>query len=133
MNTLKNTFYYWLPDDYPNPLDIWKQPCSPTTTLTTSLSYLTSPVYKVLHPIGGTKMIVKVNLAGVDKDNINITLDKDKVIIELEQDTDFVNAFKLDFDIYGYDKDSLKHSFENGVLVLEFEKKEEFKPKKIKL
>ena len=100
---------------------------------TTSLSYLTLPPYKVLYPIGDTKMIVKVNLAGVGKDNISVTLDKDKVIIELEQDTDFVNAFKLDFDIYGYDKDSLKHSFENGVLVLEFEKKEEFKPKKIKL
>lgn len=91
------------------------------------------PDFKVIKPIDDGKIIFKFALPGVTKEDISIELHPNFVEVSCEKDTEFVGSFKHAVSFNGYDKDSLKHSFENGVLVLEFEKKEEFKPKKIKL
>ena len=112
--------------DYLDLLEYWKS--TPTFNFYENISS-----FKVINPIGDEKIIFKFALPGVKKEDIDITIHNNAVEISSDKDTEFVKKFTHGVSINGYDKDSLKHSFENGVLVLEFEKKEEFKPKKIKL
>lgn len=90
--------------------------------------------------------VIKADMPGVDKGNINITLDDNVLDIEgkINEDTDenkklkyreynlnnFSRSFRVGNDI---DADKISAQMENGVLTLTLLKREEVKPKKIEI
>ena len=72
---------------------------------------------------------IELNLAGVDKKNIDVSVDGDVLKIKVEQDNK--NYFKSYLVPSKADKGSILARYENGMLYIKFTKKEEEKSKKI--
>ena len=72
---------------------------------------------------------IELNLAGVDKKNIDMSVDGDVLKIKVEQDNK--NYFKSYRVPSKADKSSILARYENGMLYIKFTKKEEEKSKKI--
>jgi HSP20 family protein len=72
---------------------------------------------------------IELNLAGVDKKNIDVSVDGDVLKIKVEQDNK--NYFKSYRVPPKADKSSILARYENGMLYIKFTKKEEEKSKKI--
>jgi len=72
---------------------------------------------------------IELNLAGVDKKNIDVSVDGDVLKIKVEQDNK--NYFKSYRVPSKADKSSILARYENGMLYIKFTKKEEEKSKKI--
>ena len=72
---------------------------------------------------------IELNLAGVDKKNIDVSGDGDVLKIKVEQDNK--NYFKSYRVPPKADKSSILARYENGMLYIKFTKKEEEKSKKI--
>jgi len=95
----------------------------------------------------GDKYFVTVDLPGMSKDDINVTLDDDVLTIEGERKAEerkedehyhrrerfcgkFTRSMSFPNDV---DKDKVKARFENGVLRLELNKHEQTKPRQISI
>ena len=72
---------------------------------------------------------IELNLAGVDKKNIDVSVDGDVLKIKAEQGNK--NYFKSYLVPSKADKSSILARYENGMLYVKFTKKEEEKSKKI--
>jgi len=80
-----------------------------------------------------SKAIFKLVVPEVKKEDLNISIENNYLIVELTSDYTFVNKFKRKFYIKTYSRENVKTKLENGVLEIVLEKKEEEKPVKIKL
>lgn len=87
----------------------------------------------VIQTLDDKGMELKMAIPGIDKKDIDVTLAEGRMEVVCEVSNEFVEPFKHEFSILSYDINSLKHSLVNGVLEIRMEKKEEFKPKKLKL
>jgi HSP20 family protein len=102
-----------------------------------------SPLSEIVEQDG--KILVKVEMPGVTKDDVDIKLDNDQLVISgTRQDTvdegeyllreracaDYEKVFTIDETI---DREKVDASMENGVLTLTLQIKEEVKPKKIQV
>ena len=72
---------------------------------------------------------IELNLAGIDKKNINVSVDGDVLKVEAKQSNK--NYFKSYLVPSKADKNSILARHENGMLYIKFTKKEEEKSKKI--
>ncbi len=72
---------------------------------------------------------IELNLAGIDKKNIDVSVDGDLLKVKAEQDNK--NYFKSYRVPLKADKSSILARYENGMLYIKFAKKEEEKSKKI--
>jgi len=72
---------------------------------------------------------IELNLAGVDKENIDVSVDGEVLKIKAEQNNK--NYFKSYLVPSKADKDSILVKYENGMLYIKFSKREEEKSKKI--
>ena len=80
-----------------------------------------------------SKAIFKLVVPEVKKEDLNVSIENNYLIVELTSDYTFVNKFKRKFYIKTYSRENVKTKLENGVLEIVLEKKEEEKPVKIKL
>jgi HSP20 family protein len=102
-----------------------------------------SPLSEITEQEG--KIVVKVEMPGVTKDNVNIQLDNDELRISGKRiDTvdegefllrerpcaDYEKVFTIDETI---DREKVDAAMENGVLTLTLQIKEEVKPRKIEV
>ena len=76
---------------------------------------------------------VKLALPGVEKEDLDLTVENNKLTITLEKNHEFVSAFTHVIELQEYNEDSIKTSLVNGVLEITLEKKAELKPKKLKI
>ena len=91
------------------------------------------------------KVMVKMEMPGVSKENLDIKVDNDKLIVDGRKilnkpkgeyrlkeirEGDYHHEFNIDQTI---DRNSIKAEIKNGVLVLELGIKESEKPRKIKV
>jgi len=80
-----------------------------------------------------SKVIFKLVVPEVKKEDLNVSIENNYLIVELTSDYTFINKFKRKFYIKTYSRENVKTKLENGVLEIVLEKKEEEKPVKIKL
>jgi len=81
---------------------------------------------------GDTKKI-EVLVAGVNKEEIEVVVYKNILTIDINESSLFVPESSHGVDCSEYDTSTIKTEIENGILTITLKKKEEFKPKKIKL
>jgi HSP20 family protein len=72
---------------------------------------------------------IELNLAGVDKNNIDVSIDGELLKVKAEQGNK--NYFKSYLVPSKADKSSILARYENGMLYIKFSKREEEKSKKI--
>ena len=72
---------------------------------------------------------IELNLAGINKENIDVSVDNEVLKISAKQDNK--NYFKSYLVPSKADKNSILAKYENGMLYITFTKKEEEKSKKI--
>jgi len=72
---------------------------------------------------------IELNLAGIDKKNIDVSVNGDILKIKAEQDNK--NYFKSYLVPQKANKESILAKYENGMLYIKFTKREEEKSKKI--
>jgi len=90
--------------------------------------------------------VIKAEMPGVKKDELEITLEKDELEINGKLNGNMPDEKNLkysEFKLFNYhrkfnvgdtiDRNALKASLENGILTLNLPKKEEIKPKKIEI
>lgn len=89
--------------------------------------------------------VIKADMPGVDKQDVDITLDNDVLAIsgKINQNENETNLKYREYSLYNFCRnfnvgkdingDAVKASMENGVLTLTLPKKEEVKPKKIEI
>ncbi len=89
--------------------------------------------------------VIKADMPGVDKQDVDITLDNDVLAIngKINQNGNETNLKYSEYSLYNFCRnfnvgkdingDAIKASMENGVLTLTLPKKEEVKPKKIEI
>jgi len=93
-----------------------------------------------------SEYVIKAEMPGIKKENLDITLDKDELEINGKLNgsmPDEKNLKYSEFRLYNYhrkfnvgetiDRNTLKASLENGILTLNLPKREEIKPKKIEI
>lgn len=76
---------------------------------------------------------VQIAVPGVEREDLDLTLIKNKLIISLEKDTTFVAPFTHVIELQEYNENSIKTNLVNGVLEITVEKTVENKPKKLKI
>lgn len=79
------------------------------------------------------KFLIKYALPGVEKDDLELTIQRNILMVELKKDTTFVSAFTNNLKLDTFDEDTIKTNLVNGVLEIHMEKKAMEKPKKLKI
>lgn len=79
------------------------------------------------------KLIMKLALPGVNKEDLELKYEKDILTISHKEISDFIDQFSYSYILNDYDFKTLKNSLVNGVLTLELSKKDEAKPVIVKL
>lgn len=74
-----------------------------------------------------------IALPGVSKEDLDLTIENNKLTITLEKEYKFVAPFVHIVELQEYNEDSIKTNLVNGVLEISMEKKVELKPKKLKI
>lgn len=75
---------------------------------------------------------IKLNVAGVKKEDLELIVEKDILKVSFEGTTDFVGSFNKEYNIEGYNGKRAKISLVDGVLEIVMDRKDSYKPKKLK-
>lgn len=79
------------------------------------------------------KKIIKILAPQLKKEDIKVEVLKNHLEVSAEKEGDFLTSFSHLIHIGDYDPSTIEASLEEGVLTIKIEKKEEAKPRSIKI
>lgn len=93
--------------------------------------YFTEPSVKESINYSDYKLVIKLAVPGVKKEDLDITTAKNYLEVTYKGDSDFIPKFEQCYDTEGFKADKAKVSLVDGILEISMELKDSHKPKKL--
>lgn len=90
----------------------------------------TKPSYSIKKE--DNELILSISVPSLEKDDLDINVEDDILIVKSEKENDFINPFEKIYSISKIDKDKITSSLENGILKIKLPYKDKHL-KKIKI